>query len=68
MKRVGVLFITGLIGAFFTCCGPSESEKRAEEEKVKHEADSIKASIKADIVSEMDTSKSENKNSDSIVK
>jgi hypothetical protein len=68
MKKVSILFVTTLMSTFFTSCGPSETERKAEEEKVKHEADSIKASIKADIASEMDSLKSENKNSDSLVK
>lgn len=68
MKKINSLFILVLVTALFTSCGPSETEKKAEEEKVKHEADSIKASIKADIASEMDSLKSENKNSDSLVK
>ena len=68
MKKVNFIVVIALITTFFTACGPSETQKKAEEEKVKREADSIKASIKADIASEMDSLKSENKNSDSLVK
>lgn len=68
MKKVSAILILTVIATFFSSCGPSETERKAEEEKVKHEADSIKASIKADIASEMDSLKSENKNSDSLVK
>ena len=68
MKRGGNLFMTAVMVAFLASCGPSEIEKKAQEEKVKHEADSIKTSIKEDIASEMDSLKRGNKSSDSLVK
>ena len=68
MKKGSNILIVTIMAAFLASCGPSETEKKAEEEKVKREADSIKASIKADIASEMDSLKNENKNSDSLVK
>ena len=68
MKKIVLIIISILIAAFFIGCGPSETQKKLEEEKVKHEADSIKNSIKEDIASEMDSLKKENKKSDSLVK
>ena len=65
MKKVVSLVIIAL---FFTSCGPSEAAKKAEEEKARIEADSIKNSIKEDIASEMDSLKKDNKASDSLVK
>ncbi len=67
-KRISVVLFISIMATFFAACGPSETEKKAEEEKVKHEADSIKASIKEDIASEMDSLKKDNKTSDSLVK
>ena len=67
MKKV-VSLVVVLITMFFTSCGPSEATKKAEEEKAKIEADSIKNSIKQDIASEMDSLKKDNKASDSLVK
>jgi len=68
MKKVVSLVIIALITTIFTSCGPSEASKKAEEEKMKIEADSIKNSIKQDIASEMDSLKKDNKTSDSLVK
>ncbi len=68
MKKVVSLVAVTLITLFFTSCGPSEAAKKAEEEKARIEADSIKNSIKQDIASEMDSLKKDNKTSDSLVK
>ena len=54
--------------SFLMSCGQSEASKKADEEKAKIEADSIKNSIKQDIASEMDSLKKDNKTSDSLVK
>jgi hypothetical protein len=68
MKKVSTILILSVMTTFFAACGPSETEKKAEEEKAQHEADSIKTSIKEDIASEMDSLKKDNKTSDSLVK
>lgn len=68
MKKVISLVVVALITSFFISCGPSEASKRAEEEKMRREADSTKNSIKEDIASEMDSLKKDNKVSDSLVK
>ena len=68
MKKLVPIALFTLMAAFFVGCGPSETDKKLEEEKVKREADSIKNSIKEDIASEMDSLKKENKGSDSLVK
>jgi hypothetical protein len=68
MKKVVFLVTVALMAMFFNSCGPSEASKRAEEEKMKTEADSIKNSIKQDIASEMDSLKKDSKASDSLVK
>ncbi len=68
MKKVSTILILSVMTTFFTACGPSETERKVEEEKTKHEADSIKASIKEDIASEMDSLKKDSKTSDSLVK
>jgi len=68
MKKVTTILMLSVMATFFTACGPSETEKKAEQEKVQHEADSIKTSIKEDIASEMDSLKKDNKTSDSLVK
>jgi hypothetical protein len=66
--KVSSILILSVMATFFSACGPSETERKVEEEKVKHEADSIKASIKEDIASEMDSLKKDYKTSDSLVK
>jgi Na+-translocating ferredoxin:NAD+ oxidoreductase RnfG subunit len=68
MKKAIAILILSVVTAFFTACGPSETERKVEEEKTKHEADSIKESIKEDIASEMDSLKKDNKTSDSLMK
>ncbi|MEO8761992.1 MAG: hypothetical protein ABI388_10970 [Bacteroidia bacterium] len=68
MKKVGSVVIFALMTIVFAACGQSEANKKAEEEKMQIEADSIKNSIKEDIASEMDSLKKDNKKSDSLVK
>ncbi|HXD92668.1 MAG TPA: hypothetical protein VNX01_05605 [Bacteroidia bacterium] len=68
MKKIVSLVIIALITSFFISCGPSEANKKAEEEKMKTEADSIKNSIKQEIASDMDSLKKDSKVSDSLVK
>jgi len=68
MKKVVSLVVVTLITSFFISCGPSEANKKAEEEKAQREADSTKNSIKEDIASSIDSLKQDNKSSDSLVK
>lgn len=67
IKKISSLFTVFLM-VFFFSCGQSETEKKAEEEKTKHEADSIKANTKAVVASGLDSLNSQNKNADSLVK
>jgi len=68
MKKTISIVLIALMTGFFMSCGQSEASKKAEEEKMKMEADSIKNTIKEDIASEMDSLKKDNKKSDSLVK
>ncbi len=69
MKKVTYIASLILTAAFFASCGPSEATQKAEEDKLRMEADSTKNSIKEDIASQMDSLKKDNsKTSDSLVK
>jgi len=68
MKKVVSILIMTLTMSFLTSCGQSEASKKAEEEKMKKEADSTKNSIKEDIASQMDSLKKDSKKEDSLVK
>jgi hypothetical protein len=67
MKKGSALLIVCVIAIFFAC-GPSETERKAEEEKAKRQEDSTKTTIKEEIASQMDSLKRDNKTSDSLVK
>jgi ABC-type Fe3+-citrate transport system substrate-binding protein len=68
MKKIVFIATITCVSVLFSSCGPSEANKKAEEEKIKMEADSIKNTIKEDIASEMDSLKKDNKTSDSLLK
>lgn len=67
MTKVGLIAGFLMVAGTFCSCGPSEEARKAEEERLKIEADSTKNSIKQDIASQMDSLK-KNGGEDSLVK
>ena len=67
MKKVSLIAVFVLVAGMFSSCGQSEEARKAEEARLKMEADSTKNSIKQDIASQMDSLKKPN-GEDSLVK
>ena len=67
MKKVSLIAVCVLMTSILSSCGQSEEARKAEEERLRIEADSTKNSIKQDIASQMDSLKKPN-GEDSLVK
>lgn len=68
MKKLLVAIFIGVISAGVVSCGPSEEEKRKQEEEVKRYADSVSNAVKQDVATAMDSLKNKTGKTDSLVK